>query len=56
MEITIAPLTSAERAAGLRAEHERLRLPDALGLATARELDADLLTYDQHLARVAENS
>ena len=58
MGITIAPLTAqiAERAAGLRAHHERLRLPDALVLATAQELDADLLTYDARLAQVARNS
>jgi predicted nucleic acid-binding protein len=55
MGITVTPLTSsiAERAAGLRAEHDRLRLPDALVLATAEELDAYLLTYDEHLSRIA---
>jgi predicted nucleic acid-binding protein len=46
----------AERAAGLRAEHDRLRLPDALVLATAEELDADLLTYDDRLSRIARRS
>ncbi len=58
MGITIAPLTAqiAERAAGLRAEHERLRLPDALVLATARELNAELLTYDDRLSRIAKRS
>jgi len=58
MGITIAPLTAqiAERAAGLRAEHERLRLPDALVLATARELGAGLLTYDDRLSQVANRS
>lgn len=57
MGITITSLTAqiAERAAALRAEHQRLRLPDALVLATARELGADLLTYDEQLARVAQH-
>lgn len=55
MGITITPLTGAiaERAAALRAEHERLRLPDALVLATARHLGAELLTYDDRLSRIA---
>jgi predicted nucleic acid-binding protein len=54
MGITVQPLTApiAERAATLRAEHHRLRLPDALVLATARELGADLLTYDSGLVQV----
>ena len=58
MGITIAPLTApiAERAAALRAKHPRLRLPDALVLATARELGADLLTYDNRLAQVAQGT
>ena len=48
MGITVTPLTGpiAERAAMLRAAHPRLRLPDALVLATARELSADLVTHD----------
>ena len=38
----------ARRAATLRARHPSLRLPDALVIATAVELDADhLLTTDQ---------
>ena len=55
MGITLTPLTAqiAERAAGLRAEHERLRLPDALVLATARELGAAVLTYDDRVSRIA---
>ncbi|MGH2867049.1 MAG: PIN domain-containing protein [Solirubrobacteraceae bacterium] len=36
----------------LRAAHERLRLPDAIVLATARDLGGDLLTYDDRLARM----
>lgn len=43
----------ARRAAELRAEHRALRLPDALALATARELEALLLTLDVGLQRIA---
>jgi predicted nucleic acid-binding protein len=55
MGMTIAPLTAtiAERAAELRARHERLRLPDAIVLACARELNGELLSYDQRLAGLA---
>ena len=55
MGISVAPMTSpiAERAAELRAAHDRLRLPDAIVLATARHLQARLLTYDDGLAKVA---
>ena len=58
MGITVTPLTApiAERAAALRAAHPQLRLPDALVLGTARELSADLLTYDERLARVAHRA
>jgi predicted nucleic acid-binding protein len=40
MGITIAPLsaTMAERAAGVRARHKHLRMPDAIVLACAEEL------------------
>jgi predicted nucleic acid-binding protein len=56
MGIVVTPLTAAigEHAAELRAEHERLRLPDAIVLATARVLGSELLTYDDRLARVAD--
>jgi predicted nucleic acid-binding protein len=56
MGIAVTPLTAAiaELAAELRAAHDRLRLPDAIVLATARELGGDLLTYDNRLARVAD--
>jgi predicted nucleic acid-binding protein len=56
MGIVVTPLTAAigERAARLRASHERLRLPDAIVLATARVLGAELLTYDDRLARAAD--
>jgi predicted nucleic acid-binding protein len=55
MGMEVAPLTAtiAERAAELRARHERLRLPDAIVLACARELDGELLSYDQRLASLA---
>lgn len=58
MGIVVTPLTAtiAERAAGLRAGSDRLRLPDAIVLATARELGADLLTYNDRLARVGDKS
>lgn len=45
----------ARRAAGLRAQHGSLRLPDALSLATALMADADLVTLDQRLRRVARS-
>ncbi len=56
MGITVAPLTAsiAERAAALRAEHERLRLPDAIVLATAHELDGHLLAYDDRLTSLTK--
>jgi predicted nucleic acid-binding protein len=56
MGITVVPLTAdtAERAAELRAHHEALRLPDAVVLATARELDGKLLTYGHRLSRFAD--
>jgi predicted nucleic acid-binding protein len=51
MGITIAPLTAtmAERAAAVRAQHRELRLPHAIVLACAEELEADLLSYDERL-------
>jgi predicted nucleic acid-binding protein len=45
----------AHRAAGLRARHRSLRLPDALSLATALMTGADLVTLDQRLRRVARS-
>jgi predicted nucleic acid-binding protein len=52
MGITITPLTAriGELAAELRARPERLRLPDAIVLATARAHDGQLLSYDQRLS------
>ena len=54
MGVTIAPLTAtmAEGAAALRARHERLRLPDAIVVACAQELDGELLSYDQRVRRI----
>ena len=43
----------ARRAAHLRATHSRIRLPDALSLATALATGADLLTFDQRLGKIA---
>jgi predicted nucleic acid-binding protein len=58
MGITVVAMTQqiAERAAEIRAQHERLRLPDAIVLATARELGAALLTYDDRLDKVAQQT
>ncbi len=55
MGITIVSLTDtiAERAAELRARHTRLRLPDAIVLATAQELGGGLLSYDRKLSQLA---
>jgi predicted nucleic acid-binding protein len=52
MGIAVAPLTAAiaERASELRACHERLRLPDAIVLASANCLDGELLSYDRRLS------
>ena len=55
MGVNVTPLTAAiaEHAADLRARNERLRLPDAIVLATARELRGELLSYDHRLAKLA---
>ena len=57
MGFTVTPLTApiAERAAELRARHERLRLPDAIVLASAHQLAGELLSYDHNLARLARS-
>ena len=56
MGIAVTPLTEAiaERSAELRATHARLRLPDAIVLATANELEGELLSYDHRLAQLAD--
>ena len=55
MGIVVAALSTdiAEYAAELSATHAKLRLGDAVVLATARLLSGELLTYDQRLARFA---
>ena len=55
MGITVVSLTDtiAERAAVLRARHNRLRLPDAIVLATAQEMGGGLLSYDRRLSQLA---
>jgi predicted nucleic acid-binding protein len=55
MGITIAPLDqpTAELAAQLRAQHDALRLPDAIVLATATERRGRLLSYDDRLSKLA---
>jgi predicted nucleic acid-binding protein len=44
----------ARHAAQLRAQHSSLRLPDAIALATALAADAELLTLDRGLQRIAD--
>lgn len=58
MGINVEPLTDvmAERAAELRSQHVRLRLPDAMVLACAAVLDGELLTYDDRLAAIARSA
>jgi len=53
LRIEVVPLDRqvARQAAELRAKHSALRLPDALVLATARLLEARLLTFDARLSR-----
>lgn len=48
--IEIEPLSQAiaRTAAMIRAKHRSIRLPDALVIATAKELDADLLVTTDH--------
>jgi predicted nucleic acid-binding protein len=57
MGIAVTPLseTIAERAAELRAQHSRLRLPDAIVLATAQERRGELLSYDRRLTQLARD-
>ena len=57
--IRIEPLTDtiAEGAAGLRAAHRTLRLPDALVIATGDHLDADgVLTADRKWTRLSSRT
>lgn len=54
LRIEVVPLDReiARRAAQLRAEHESLRLPDALIAASAEARGARLLTFDRRLAQL----
>lgn len=54
--ISIEPIDrrSAACAAALRVRHRSLRLPDALALSTALDHDAEFLTFDRDLLRVAK--
>lgn len=56
--ISIVPINRAvaRRAAALRAEHESLRLPDAMSLATAITTDSTLLTLDKKLRQMARRT
>jgi len=56
--VEVVPITraTARAAAELRARHRALRLGDALVLATARANDAELLTFDDGLRRIARES
>lgn len=58
MGIAVEALTAhvAERAAVLRARHDRLRLPDAMVLATSEPEGRELLTYDARLRGIAGRS
>jgi predicted nucleic acid-binding protein len=53
VELVPVDRTIARRAADLRARHRSLRLPDAFSLATALVREAELLTFDRGLRRVA---
>ena len=52
---SVEPLSAdiARAAARLRARHSRLKLADAMVLATGQQLDADVLTADRAVARIA---
>ena len=56
--ISIVPIDRAvaRRAAALRAEHESLRLPDAMSLATAITTGSALVTLDKKLRRIARRA
>jgi predicted nucleic acid-binding protein len=56
--ISIVPIDRAvaRRAAVLRADHQSLRLPDAMSLATALVTDSALLTLDKKLRQIARRA
>ncbi|MGI8660678.1 MAG: type II toxin-antitoxin system VapC family toxin [Thermoleophilaceae bacterium] len=53
VEVVPIDRTVAAAAARLRADHASLRLGDALVLATAHAREAELLTFDERLHRIA---
>ena len=55
--VSIVPIDRAvaRRAAALRAQHQSLRLPDAMSLATAIATDSALLTLDKKLRQIARS-
>lgn len=53
IEVAALDAATAERAAALRARHDRLRLPDAMVLATSQQLGGRMLSYDRRLQRYA---
>ncbi len=52
-EVVSVDQALARTAAQMRARHRRLRLPDAVALATALHRDAPLLTLDHDLQQIA---
>ncbi|MBA3795872.1 MAG: PIN domain-containing protein [Candidatus Limnocylindrales bacterium] len=54
LELLIDPVdrAMADAAARLRATHRSLRLPDALLLATAQQVDGEVITTDRVLGRI----
>lgn len=53
VEVVPIDRSVARAAARLRADHASLRLGDALVLATAHAREAELLTFDERLGRIA---
>lgn len=55
LRIEVVPVDRelAREAASLRTRHAKLRLPDALALAAARQAGAAFKTFDRRLARIA---
>jgi predicted nucleic acid-binding protein len=55
LAVTVEPVTAAiaRAAARLRSRHAALRLPDALVLATADDLDATVLTGDASWTKIS---
>lgn len=53
VSLVVVDRTLARTAAVLRARHRSLRLSDAIALAAAERRDAELLTFDPGLRRIA---